>query len=770
MNRRITVHTALDDAAEAPTFLFQSLTGREALSSLYTFTVDVLSERRHIDPQNLLGQALTVACRHALRPATRYLSGIVTRVEVRGRDRNDRYDRYTFTVGPALWTLGQGRDCRIWQEKSVPDIITALLRERDIAFENRLSWEYRRWEYCVQYQESDLDFISRLMEHEGIYYYFMHENGRHTLVLADAPGQHEVLSGFATFPSVDETEDTRFGDGIAHWQVSETMSASLYLADDYDFRQPRANLLQARQNPGPEGQQEAVVFDWPGRYTRHDDGAFYARIRQQALACTQAQMSGETGSLGMAPGHVFTLTGAARAEDNRAYLISSAEYAFREAGYYSQDAQDTSPLHRTVFTAHPAALNWRPARQTAWPRTYGPQTATVVGPEGHPFWTDAYGRVKLRFRWDRHNDAGNDEAACWVRVSSAWAGWGYGSIQVPRVGEEVIVDFINGDPDRPIITGRVYNQDNMPPWALPASATKMGFMTRSAGGTPENGSFLVFDDARGQEAVDLHAERDLHMSAERDLTVRVEGARSTQVTGEDSHTVDDRQRVRIAKGRQVDIAAGGDKREVTGDSTTMLHGKETVIIEGALVEEYRDGQTTTLTAGGQTLNIHAGGQTIIIREGGRTIDIVGEAKKKITGDEHEEVTGTWTKAVGGAINITSEADVTITSATKITLDAPSQKASTGLKGHSESLTGHSFSMTGASESFTGSSVSFTNSSVSFTASSVSMGMFSISNTPFKLSKHDNHLEFVSGNKTLTSTFLSLKSDYSAFASALTTFS
>ncbi|UIM57864.1 type VI secretion system Vgr family protein [Serratia marcescens] len=205
-------------------------------------------------------------------------------------------------------------------------------------------------------------------------------------------------------------------------------------------------------------------------------------------------------------------------------------------------------------------------------------------------WTDKYGRVKLKFRWDRHNDPGNDEAACWVRVSSAWAGWGYGSIQVPRVGEEVIVDFINGDPDRPIVTGRVYNEGSMPPWDLPAAATKMGFMTRSAGGTPENGSFLVFDDASGREAVDLHAERDMTMSAERDLTVTIEGTRTTRVKGEDNRTFDDRQRVQIAKGRQVEIAAGGDTREVTGDSATTLHGRQTVLIDGELVEECRDGQ------------------------------------------------------------------------------------------------------------------------------------------------------------------------------------
>ncbi|WP_075685928.1 type VI secretion system Vgr family protein [Serratia marcescens] len=750
MNRTFTVHTVSDTHS----FLFQSLIGKEALSTPYTLTVDVLAEGPAVDTRQLLGQPMTVECRQTPASPPRFLSGIITRVEARGRDKTDRYDCYTVTVNPALWYLGQGRDCRIWQEKSVPEILTTLLREHDIAFEDRLSWEYRRWEYCVQYQESSLDFIHRLMEHEGIYYYFTHDKGTHTLVLIDAPEQHETLDGFTSFACVDEDDNPTTGCGISHWQVSETMSAALYLANDYDFRRPRASLLHTRQNPVPDSQNNAAVFDWPGRYTTHDDGAFYGRVRQQELACTHTEMSGESPSLGIVPGYVFTLTRAVRPEDNQAYVVDSAEY------FFSDGNEDSPPVHRTGFTAHPAIQVWRPARQTAWPCTNGPQTAEVIGPEGQSIWTDKYGRVKLRFRWDRHHDGEGE--ACWVRVSSAWAGWGYGCVQVPRVGEEVIVDFINGDPDRPIVTGRVYNEESMPPWDLPAEATKMGFMTRSAGGAVGHGNFLVFDDAPGRESVDMHAERDMNMSAERDMTIIVDGARITRVQDEDKQRFDNRQSVRIAKGRKVDIAAGGDHREVTGDSTTTLHGKQTLIVDGERVEEFRAGQKTSVVAEGQELRIRAGGQTIIISQGGRTIEIVGDAKKKITGNEHEETTGTWTKTVEGGIDITSNADVTIKSATNIKLDAPNQKVSTG-KGHSESYTGTSYSMTGSSESFTGSSISFTGSSVSFTGMSVSMGAVGISNTAFKLKMHDNKYQFVSGSTTLNSNF-------SAVMSALMTFS
>ncbi|HIF6626648.1 TPA: type VI secretion system Vgr family protein [Serratia marcescens] len=743
MNRMITVHTTLDKTS----FLFQSLHGEEALSSLYTLTVDVLTDINTIIPKALLGQNITITCRQEAFTPPRYLSGIVTRVEVNGRDKNDNYDGYTITVNPSLWYLSKNRDFRIWQEKSVPDIVMTVLQERGIAFINRLSWDYRCWEYCVQYHESDLDFIHRLLEHEGIYYYFVHGEGSHTLVLIDAPEQHEVLSGFDSFSCNDSD------NGVTQWRVSETMSASLYLADDYDFRQPRARLFKARQNPTVDGRKDTTVFDWPGRYRTHEEGEFYSRIRQQELASRQEQMSGESSSLGIAPGHVLTLTGATRGEDNRQYIVSGASYFFSEGGYYSEGS--ALPIHRTRFTAHPIAVNWRPARNTVWPRTYGPQTAEVVGPEGQSIWTDKYGRVKLKFRWDRHNDLNDEDAACWVRVSTAWAGWGYGSIQVPRVGEEVIVDFINGDPDRPIVTGRVYNEDSMPPWDLPTAATKMGFMTRSTGGTTENGSFLVFDDAPGQETFDMHAERNMSMSVERDMTVNIEGTRITRVKGEVSNMFDDRQQVRIAKGRRVDIAAGGDNREVTGDSTTTLHGKHTLVIDGELVEELKAGQKTTLSAGGQTLKIHAGGQTIIISEGGQNIDIIGDAKKKITGNEQETTTGDWTKMVAGTINILSDAEVKIKSATKITLDAPNLKKTTTMKGNTESFTGQSFSMTGVSQTFTGQSFSMTGVSVGLGGLDVSAKTFTVSNTPFALKNYQNKVQFVSGTTTINSNISTL---------------
>lgn len=753
MNRMITVHTSYTDTQ----FLFQSLHGREALSSLYAFELELLCESNHVTLKALLGQSMTAECRqHPLAPA-RYLSGVITQVQEKGRS-DGTYYRYAVTLHPALWYLSQNRDCRVWQDKNVPDIITTLLREKGIAFDNQLSWDYRYWEYCVQYQESDFDFISRLMEHEGIYYYFTHGLGTHTLVLADAPESHEALAGFETFPCIDAPDGAEAG--ISCWSVSDSVSPSLCLLDDYDFRHPQASLLQVRQNPASSGEHRPAVFEWPGRYTNNKDGEFYVRIRQQALACTQEKMSGDSVSLGLAPGHRFTLTRAERPEDNRAYLINQAEYFFSESGYHSQDV--ALAKHHTRFTAHPASLSWRPARHTAWPRTYGPQTAVVVGPEGQTVWTDKYGRVTLKFRWDRQGGQG-DEGACWVRVSSAWAGRGFGSLQVPRIGEEVIVDFINGDPDRPIVTGRVFNEGSMPPWELPAAATKMGFMTRTPGGTSDNGSFWVFDDAPGRETFDLHAERDMNMAVENDLMINIDGTRVTRVKGEDNQTVEDGQRIRITKGRQLEVTGGGDNSEVTGDSTYQWHGKRVCIVDDSLTEAWKGGQKTTIASGGQELRIQAGGHIIVVSQGGQRIDIVGDTERKVAGNEHEDTTGSWTKKVGGRIDITASANINIISPTNITFDAPNMKTSTGIKGSSQSFVGEDFSVKGVVQSFTGQQFSVIGELVSITGSTVSASTFTVNNSPFKLKKHDNKTQFVSGSTTSTSNF-------SSFVSALTTFS
>lgn len=509
-------------------FLFYSLVGDERLSTIYEFEVSLLSPRNDFDLKKLLGKSLTLEIRDKVM-TPRYLNGKIVRMSLSGREESgNRYYIYRAIVRPSLWYSTQTSDCRIFQEKTVPEIITEVLSEYQIDLENRLIENYRSWIYCVQYQETDFDFVSRLMEHEGIYYYFIHKNGAHTMVLADAPQAHEILPGY------DELT-YRLSEGglvddeatIQSWEVSESITSSQFSYDDYDFRKPRARLLDTRQNPVSNAKDKAELFEWPGSYTDLEHGQFYTRVRQQELEANYELMQGMGSSLGLAPGYKFKMTDAPRREDDREYMTISTHYFFRNNRYSTSESDTTE--HVTDFVVLPATTTWRPPRVTPLPKTNGPQTAEVAGPEGETIWTDEYGRVKLKFRWDRYC-RGDETSSCWIRVSSGWwAGWRYGAVQIPRIGEEVIVDFVNGDPDRPIITGRVYNEDNMPPWELPAQKTKMGIVSRTPGMGPDKANFFCLDDNPGNERFDMHAEKDMNISVENNRDTLVQNNCSTRV-------------------------------------------------------------------------------------------------------------------------------------------------------------------------------------------------------------------------------------------------
>ena len=744
MPNRITV------TLPAGELLFWKLSGREAISGSFELELTLLGTDARIDRSRLLGQPVTVTIPTQSLLSPRYINGKVTRVAVSATELSGtRYAVYTLTVEPDLWPMKRDRNLRIFQGQTVPQIVKTLLGEYQVNIEDRLTGSYRTWEYCVQYQESSFAFISRLMELEGIAYHFKHEADKHTLVLTDAEGSFEPFSGYEIIPyHQTPSGGSTSEEGIGQWALADSVTPGIYSLDDYDFRKPNAWLFQARQNPASPVPGSIDVYDWPGRFVEHGHGEFYARIRQERWQVEHQQISGTATAMGIAPGNTFALTSAPFFSDNGQYLTTAADYQFEENRYASGDGGET--IHRTEFTVIPAAVVYRPAQGTAWPRTYGPQTARVVGPQGESIWTDRYGRVKVKFHWDRLAK-GDDTSSCWVRVSSAWAGQGFGGVQIPRVGDEVVIDFINGDPDRPLVTGRVYNEASMPPWALPGDATRMGFMTRSKDGNKDNASYLFFEDKLGQESVDLHSEKDMKISVENDKTVNIDGNRTTKimkeqkddVTGDATFhyyqkrttTVDNSEtkffnngeQTTIDKGRVLKILNGGDTVEVTDRRDTTIHGNELHHVTGKLSENYDQGQETTISSGGRKETIQ--GAVIV------NID-----------------SGSWTQNVNaGSITIYSPNDITLESKTKINLMAPNVKSKA--KAHNESFTGNSFSMTGASESITGLSASRTGLSLAHANVSVSYTTFGYSNKAMDL----KHIKAVitSGALSMSSKLLTL---------------
>ncbi|CCJ77528.1 VgrG protein [Cronobacter muytjensii 530] len=654
MLNRITVQLPVEG------LLFWKLSGRESLSEPFLFTLTLLGTDARAERSALLGQPVTVTIPTQALMTPRYLNGKVTRVAVSAVEMSGtRYAAYELTVEPDLWPMQRDRNLRIFQGQTVPQIVKTLLGESRVNVEERLSGSYRVWEYCVQYQESSLDFMSRLLELEGITYHFRHEQDRHTLILTDAPGQYEPFPGYETIPyHVTPSGGTTDEEGISQWALEDSVTPGIYSLDDYDFRKPNAWLFQARQNPKSPQPGSIDVYDWPGRFVEHGHGEFYARIRQERWQVEHRQTQGTATALGIAPGHTFVLRNAPFFGDNGEYLTTVAHYHFEENRYAS--GADSNTIHETRFEVIPADVPYRPAQKTPWPRTYGPQTAKVVGPQGESIWTDKYGRVKVKFHWDRLSK-GDDTSSGWVRVSSAWAGQGFGGVQIPRVGDEVVVDFINGDPDRPLITGRVYNEASMPPWALPDDATRMGFMTRSKDGHRDNASYLFFEDKMGDELLDMHAEKNMNISVENDKTVTIDGSRTTTI------------------GRE-------QKDEVTGDASFYYKQKRTTVVDQRETRTFNNGEETTIT-NGKTLTVTSGGfkseitdlkKDIIHGNRSTTIDTGdyltindGGQEQIIKGNVNVNIDGNWVqKITNGGIYISSPNKITIKSDTEVNVDSP----------------------------------------------------------------------------------------------------
>ncbi|EJL79585.1 Rhs element Vgr protein [Variovorax sp. CF313] len=498
MSRRVSIQTPLGEALQ-----FRQLVGREALSQLYAFDIELLGSSNGIDPKALLGKAATVAVE--TEGGVRYLGGIATRFGLQQEDA--RHSFYRLQLRPWLWLATRRSDFRIFQGKSVPDIVMEVLGSYGYPIEKKLTrGDYRRWDYCVQYHESDFNFVSRLCELEGLYFHFRHEASQHVLVFAD-----DIANSHSPLPGGEEVryhplEKSGMGqrERIYAWEIAEEVRPGHHYNDDYDFEKPKAELSHLRQMPPGHDHDAYEQYEWPGGFVQHGDGETYARIRNEEQLSQRNRVTGRSNLRELATGHTLRLTGHPRADQNQQYLLVGVSYHLQENLQASEGADGTEgSVQRFAFEAQPTSYAWRPQRTTPRPRTRGPQTAKVVGPAGEEIWTDQYGRIKVQFHWDRIGQD-NENSSCWVRVSTAWAGTTFGMTSVPRIGMEVIVDFLNGDPDYPIVTGCVHNADTMPAWELPGQKHLSGIRSRELGGG--RGNHIVLDDTAGKIQAQLRSD------------------------------------------------------------------------------------------------------------------------------------------------------------------------------------------------------------------------------------------------------------------------
>ncbi len=483
--RLMSVTTALEDDV----LLFYSMSGVEEVGRLYEFEVDLLSEEVDIEFEKLLGEPLSVQLEQS-DGEPRFFNGYVSRFSQVGSVGN--YLHYRASVRPWFWFLTRSSNCRIFQSMTVPDIIKQIFGDYALAdFEEILSEPYRTWDYCVQYRESDYNFISRLMEQEGIYFYFKHSEGKNTLVLADSMSAHEAVSGYEVIPYF-ELNNMTAGDRetITGWNLSMQVQPGAYATTDYDFENPKASLMSKLMNPKEHSGAEHEIYDYPGEFVEAGDGERYARVRLEEIQSSHHRADGTTNARGMVPGMLFTLENHLRDDQNCEYLVVSARYSLQTHSY---GTGGSSSHYECSFSVKESRTPFRSARTTPKPIVQGPQTAVVVGPSGETIWPDQYGRVKVQFYWDREGKM-DENSSCWVRVSQNRAGKNWGESYIPHVGHEVIVSFLEGDPDRPIVTGRVYNNDNMPPIELPAGKTQLGMRD-------QGGNEIIMEGEEGSQSI-----------------------------------------------------------------------------------------------------------------------------------------------------------------------------------------------------------------------------------------------------------------------------
>lgn len=523
-NREMAVVGALSDR-----LIIRRLSGTEQLGRPFEYSLDLLSTDENLVFGDIVGQNLSV--RLSLPDGgERFFNGFITRFAQVGHA--GRYAAFQAQVRPWLWFLTRCSDCRIFQGQTVPEIVASVFREHGFSnFEDALTGTYSTAEYCVQYRETDFAFVSRLLEHEGIHYFFRHERDKHILVLADDVSAHAVAEGYADIPYYPPgNEAGRERDHIAEWRATQEIQAELYALRDYDFEKPRANLESKSAIPREHAAGSYEIYDYPGDYLTKEQGDRYATIRVQEQQARFESLRGSGNARGIGAGHLFTLQGYPREDQNREYLITSANFELQANDRETGDAAAGTSFS-CAFMALDSRQPFRPARLTPKPLIRGPQTATVVGKSGEEIWTDEYGRVKVQFPWDRNGQA-DENSSCWVRVASLWAGKEWGGVHIPRIKQEVLVEFLEGDPDRPIVTGRVYNADNMPPYQLPASKTRSGIKSRSAkGGSAQNFNEIRFEDKKGEEHVFVHAEKDLNERVKNDHSESVGGNKTTAVGG-----------------------------------------------------------------------------------------------------------------------------------------------------------------------------------------------------------------------------------------------
>lgn len=591
-------HVSFECAALGPGAIFLSMIGEEALGRMSTFELAFLSPSNDIDPADVLGQDVSVTLRFPVSGERRF-NGIVTtlRLLVPGDTTHDRMARYQLIMHPRLWLLTQASHRRFYFQKTVPEVVASVFEDYSIDFRNACTASYPPLEHCVQYRETDFDFVSRLLEAQGIHYLFEYSGSKHTLVLIDSNASHRPIPYYESVPfqAWDTPDPQNDEECVYNWESGATLQTGRYEVNDYDFEKASVSnqqgLVARATRAAPYDPARYVMQEHLTGHLKAADGDRLARAAVEVRQTLNESISARASARGFAAGGLFQLKNHPASVQNRQYLVTEARFEVFSDAYVSSDDPSRN-LFDCAFTAIRADNTFRPARATPRARVAGPQTAVVVGPDGDEILTDKYGRVKVQFHWEQLAPPSGAERLnrCWVRVSQGWANKRWGAMLLPRIGQEVLVEFIEGDPDRPVITGAVYNSTNMPPYELPANAAVSTMKSNSTkGGNGYNE--MRFDDAKGDEQMFFHAERDHETWVKHDARMNV---------GADRHLRVDGSEFVMTNGVRNDTVMGGLRQSVTGSVSKATLGSHDQFV----AEAY------TLNAGA-AMTVQAGAAIVI---------------------------------------------------------------------------------------------------------------------------------------------------------------
>ena len=645
--------------------LFLEMRGSEQLGRTFSFSVRLLSLNPDITLTDLIGQTVSVSIELAPYQTTpRHIHAYVIHFQREGKLGD--YFVYSAHLAPWLWLLSYAADCRIFQQMSVPDIIKDVFRGHGFSdLKDSLTADYPKREYVTQYDETDLEFVSRLMEDVGIYYYFEHEAEKHTLVLADSYSAHQKAPGYESVPLLEsKIKVARGTDYLDHWTRWYELQSGGVTLTDFDFEKPSVPLEATQSAPNPHGKADFDVYRYPGGYTERTAGEDICLRRLEELHAKYEQMGGSGNVRGLAVGNHFDLLLPPPLASTHEYLVDFASYELRVGGYETKSSDRDDNYFRIRFTVTDSKRPFRPERRFRAKRMPGPQTATVVGKKGEEIWTDKYGRVKVQFHWDR--DGKRDEnSSCWVRVAQIWAGKQWGAIHIPRIGQEVIVDFLDGNPDRPIITGRVYNADNMPPYALPDNKTQSGIKSRSSlGGTGSNFNEIRFEDLKGKEELHIQAEKDMSTLVKNNQSTSVGANRSVSVGGNHSVSVTGKQDTTVTKDETQTYKANR-KMTVTETNTDEITGAHTGTYHGGRTETVEKGDTLTVDGSDKTVTVHGKYDNTVdtqftVTKSGTSMKITDDVVVSATGKFDISNPGTGVTGEGTKLTMNGNSEVAIT--------------------------------------------------------------------------------------------------------------